>query len=115
MRRTAAFRPEATPTGGIHDVIGVMAVELTDLGVCVDDLQDLIGTLADLAGSALSADLIIRLQDIDSVSQRLARLADLAGVLRGAAQGGEPALPSTPELAEALRRLDGARCRPASD
>lgn len=115
MPRTAAFRPEATPAGGVHDVIGVMVVELTDLGGCVDDLQDLIGTLADLAGSALSADLIVRLQDIDSVSQRLARLADLARVLRGAAQGGEPATPSAPELAEALRRLDGARCRPASD
>ena len=115
MRKAAAFRPETTPTGGAHDVIGVMADELTDLVTSVDDLQDLIGTLADLAGSALSAELITRLQDVDSLSQRLARLAHLARMLRGVAQGGELALPSTPELIEALQRLDGARCRPVSD
>lgn len=114
MRKAAAVRPEAPPTGA-HNVIGVIAVELTDLGGSVDDLQDLIGTLADLAGSALSADLIVRLQDVDSVSQRLTRLADLARMLRDAARGGELVLPSTPELAEALRRLAGARCRPVSD
>lgn len=115
MRKAVAIRPEATPVGGLHDVVGVMAVELTDLGTSVDDLQDLIGILAGLAGSALTAELIVRLQDIDSVSQRLACLAHLARMLRGAARDGELALPSTPEVAEALRRLDGARCRPVSD
>lgn len=115
MQSNAAFPSQSTSTGGFHDVIGVMAVELSDLGTSIDDLQDLIGKLADLAGPALSPRLIIRLQDIDSVSQRLARLAQLARILRQGAQDGEFSLPSSPELLEALGRLSGARGRPVSD
>lgn len=115
MQPDAPFRAEASPSTGFDDMMGVMAVELTDLGTSVDNLQDLIGRLAELAGSTLSHELIVRLQDIDSVSQRLARLAQLAQVLRKTVREGElPLLPS-PELLEALRRLDGARGRPASD
>lgn len=115
MPSNAAFPSQTASTGGFHDVIGVMAVELSDLGASIDGLQDLIGTLADLAGPTLSPQLIIRLQDIDSVSQRLARLAQLALILRQGAQDGEFSLPSSPELLEALVRLSGARGRPASD
>lgn len=96
-------------------MIGVMAHELTDLGKSIDGLEDLIGHLAELAGPSLGPELIIRLQDIDSVSQRLARLAQLARILQGAAWDGEFALPLSPELLEALQRLEGARSLPDMD
>lgn len=115
MRPDAVFRADTPPPAALGDIIGVMALELAGLGRSIAGLEDLIGHLAALVGPALDPEFIIRLQDIDSVSQRLARLAHLAQILQGAALDGELSMPSTPELLEALQRLDGARGRPVAD
>lgn len=114
MRPDAVSGADASPPGDFGDMIGVMALELTDLGTSITGLETLIGHLAELAGPALGPDLIIRMQDIDSVSQRLARLAQLARILQEAARDSELSLPSSPDLLEVLQRLDGARNLPGA-
>lgn len=88
-----------------------MASELADLKVRVDSLQHLIGDLANLAGPALSRDLIVRLQDADGVSQRLRALERLALTLQQAAPGDLGPEPLRQDLLDALARLHGAGSR----
>jgi hypothetical protein len=113
MPSNAAIKPVPRAPASLHDLMGVVAVELADLRTAVDSLQELIGELAGLAGPALSADAIMRLQHVDSVSQRLARLAHLAQVLQLAAHDAARPLSPSADLLDALLRLQGARGQPA--
>ena len=112
MSSNTAIKPAPCATASLHDMMGIVAVELADLQTGLDSLQELIGELAALAGPALSPAAIVRLQDVDSVSQRLARLAQLTLVLQVVAL--EDARPLSPnaELLDALVRLHGARSQP---
>lgn len=95
-------------------MLGVVAAELADLTVRIDSLQHLIGDLADLAGPALTRDLIVRLQDVDGVSQRLRALERLALTLQQATPGDLFPEPPGQDLLDALARLHGAGGQSAS-
>lgn len=97
--------------GDLREALGVVASELADLKVRVDCLQGLIGDLADLAGPALTRDLIMRLQDVDGVSQRLLALERLALALQQAAPDDPRLEPVRQDLLDALARLHGAGSR----
>ena len=95
----------------LRDILARLGAELADLGLCADDVQDLISVLAEQSSHTIGANARMQLQGVDSLAQRLARLAALVSLL-------EQAVPEefhigsssvTPEmLAGALGRLRGA-------
>lgn len=113
MTRPAPPIPDDSTPGDPRGPLGVVAAELADLKVRIDGLQHLIGDLADLAGAALSRDLIVRLQDVDGVSQRLQALERLTLTLQQAAPDDSWPEPPGQDLVDALARLHGAGGRSA--
>lgn len=113
MPHPAPQNPDDRTPGDLHEVLGVVAAELADLKDRIDGLQHLIGELADLAGAPLSRDLIVRLQDVDGVAQRLQALERLALTLQQAAPGDSWPEPPGQDLLDALARLQGAGGRSA--
>ena len=65
----------------LRTVLAGVRSELVDLGRSADDLQATIGEIAANLPSPLDAAAQIRLQAADALSQRLDRLAQLAGAL----------------------------------
>lgn len=65
----------------LRTVLAGVRSELLDLGRSADDLQATIGEIAASSPSPLDATAQIRLQAADALSQRLDRLAQLAGAL----------------------------------
>ncbi|MBI5940434.1 MAG: hypothetical protein HY859_08415 [Caulobacterales bacterium] len=108
MPRPTPQNPDDRTPGDLHEVLGVVAAELADLKDRIDGLQHLIGDLADLAGSALNRDFIIRLQDVDGVSQRLQALERLTLAMQQAAPGDPWPEPPGQDLLDALAKLHGA-------
>jgi hypothetical protein len=81
-------------------------VELIDLGRSADELQVVIGALVESGPSSLARDTQIQLQAADALSQRLQRLAVLAGVLEAEVPKDWTFSPSAVgELANMLSRL----------
>ena len=98
----------ADPGLALREVVAILRVELVELGRCADGLQTAIGTIVERAAARLSHDDLIRLQAADVLSQRLDRLAGLAGALEAQIPPGwtlDPA--SARDAASALVRLGG--------
>lgn len=65
----------------LREVVAVIRAELIDLGGCADDLQAAIGAIVGRVGASLAIDEQVKLQAVDALTQRLGRLAALAGAL----------------------------------
>lgn len=92
-------------------ILGRIRGELLDLGLCADRLQETISAVVARSATRLDASAQMELQAADALSQRIERLADLAGVLQAGVHGApalDPDPKSSADIAHALSRLTGA-------
>lgn len=109
---TADFARHA---GALDDVLGAAALQMADMRAAGDRVQDLVSTLVALPGAGLDREIIVGLQGLDSLVQRLALLAELLGELEFASAGAVIADPARREAVRAiLVRLEGAALRPCA-